>query len=144
VRTLNSLDPSEPHYLLDLSVGSVLAVSGGVLGVAMVQWHLPVRVAMIACVLVGAFCGLINGELTVRFQLPSFIVTLGMLEAARGAAYLVTNSQTQYIGADIEQVNDCTIVDYHSLSSRHDRGRCRSTHSNRYSLWLIYDCHWHE
>ena len=94
---------------IDLSVGSVLAVSGGVLGVAMVQWHLPVWIAMIACVLVGAFCGLINGALTVRFQLPSFIVTLGLLEAARGAAYLVTNSQTQYIGADIEQVNDFTI-----------------------------------
>jgi len=42
--------------------------------------------------------------------LPSFIVTLGLLEAARGAAYLVTNSQTQYIGTDIEQVNDITIL----------------------------------
>jgi ribose transport system permease protein len=95
---------------IDLSVGSVLAVSGAVLGVAMVQWHWPVWAAMIACILVGAFCGLINGALTVRFQLPSFIVTLGLLEAARGAAYLVTNSQTQYIGADIEQVNDITIL----------------------------------
>jgi ribose transport system permease protein len=95
---------------IDLSVGSVLAVSGAVLGVAMVQWHWPVWAAMIACVLVGALCGLINGALTVRFQLPSFIVTLGLLEAARGAAYLVTNSQTQYIGADIEQVNDITIL----------------------------------
>ena len=95
---------------IDLSVGSVLAVSGGVLGVAMVQWHWPVWIAMMASVLVGAFCGLINGALTVRFQLPSFIVTLGLLEAARGAAYLVTNSQTQYIGAAIEQINDFTIL----------------------------------
>jgi ribose transport system permease protein len=95
---------------IDLSVGSVLAVSGGVLGVAMIQWHWPVWMAMVACVLVGAFCGLINGALTVRFQLPSFIVTLGLLEAARGAAYLVTNSQTQYIGADIEQINDFNIL----------------------------------
>ena len=94
---------------IDLSVGSILAVSGGILGVAMVQWQWPVSVAMIACVLVGAFCGLINGALIVRFQLPSFIVTLGLLEAARGAAYLVTNSQTQYIGAEIEQLNDFTI-----------------------------------
>jgi hypothetical protein len=94
---------------IDLSVGSVLAVSGGVLGIAMVQWQWSVWTAMIACVLVGAFCGLINGALIVRFRLPSFIVTLGLLEAARGAAYLVTNSQTQYIGAEIEQVNDFTI-----------------------------------
>jgi ribose transport system permease protein len=59
---------------------------------------------------VGGLCGLINGALTVRFRLPSFIVTLGMLEAARGAAYLVTNSQTQYIGSDIAKVNDVNLL----------------------------------
>jgi ribose transport system permease protein len=94
---------------IDLSVGSVLAVSGGVLGIALVHWHLPLFIAVLLSLLVGAFCGFINGAITVRFQLPSFIVTLGVLEAARGAAYLVTNSQTQYIGAQIEQVNDITI-----------------------------------
>ena len=39
------------------------------------------------------------------WALPSFIVTLGMLEVARGSAYLVTNSQTKYIGAVVEIVN---------------------------------------
>ncbi len=91
---------------IDLSVGSVLALCGGILGVALVQWHLPLFFAALLCVAAGAVCGMINGSLVVRFQLPSFIVTLGALEAGRGAAYLVTNSQTQYIGSQIEQVND--------------------------------------
>ena len=95
---------------IDLSVGSVLAVSGGVLGIAMKQWHWPLWAAALACMVAGGFCGCLNGGLTVRFRLPSFIVTLGMLEAARGAAYLVTNSQTQYIGSDIAKVNDINLL----------------------------------
>ena len=38
------------------------------------------------------------------FSLPSFIVTLGMLEMARGLAYITTNSQTVYIGASIQKI----------------------------------------
>jgi ribose transport system permease protein len=42
--------------------------------------------------------------------LPSFIVTLGMMEIARGAAYRVTGSETQYIGARIERVADLSVL----------------------------------
>lgn len=89
---------------IDLSVGSVLALSGAVLGIAMTDWSWPLLPAAIACVGVGAICGLANGFITVRWSIPSFIVTLGMLELARGAAYRVTDSQTQYIGPAIEQI----------------------------------------
>lgn len=95
---------------IDLSVGSVLAVSGGVLGLAMVQWHWSLPLAILACLLTGLACGLLNGLTVVKFGLPSFIVTLGMLEAARGGAYLVTNSQTQYIGSRIEKVADASVL----------------------------------
>ncbi len=37
-------------------------------------------------------------------RIPSFIVTLGMLEAARGGAYLVADSQTAYIGSSVEWI----------------------------------------
>ncbi len=89
---------------IDLSVGSVLAFSGGVLGVALVRWGWPLGAAAALCVGAGAACGAMNGFLVIRWRLPAFIVTLGMLEAARGGAYLVTGSQTQYIGASIERV----------------------------------------
>jgi ribose transport system permease protein len=82
---------------IDLSVGSVMALSGAVLGVALVNWGLPLGLAVLVCPLVGLICGAANGLVIVRWRLPSFIVTLGMLEVARGAAYLVTDSRTIYV-----------------------------------------------
>ena len=52
----------------------------------------------------GLVCGAVNGLLVSYFSLPSFIVTLGMLEMARGLAYVTTGSQTVYIGAKIQSL----------------------------------------
>ncbi|MBP7051235.1 MAG: ABC transporter permease [Phycisphaerae bacterium] len=84
---------------IDLSVGSVMALAGAILGIAMVHWGLPLPIAVFLCLLVGLACGAANGFIVVRWRLPSFIVTLGMLEAARGAAYLATDSRTIYINS---------------------------------------------
>ena len=53
----------------------------------------------------GGCAGLVNGVLGSFFRLPIFIVTLGMLEAGRGLAYLVTESQTIYIGPSIQALS---------------------------------------
>ncbi len=90
---------------IDLSVGSVLALSGAVLGLALTGWQLPLLLALPICVAVGLGCGAVNGILVAGWRLPAFIVTLGMLEAARGGAYLVTGSKTHYIGASIEWIS---------------------------------------
>ena len=87
---------------IDLSVGSVLALSAAVLGVTLVDWQWPFWAAAVACLAAGLLCGLMNGVVSVGAGIPSFIVTLGMLEIARGGAYLVTDSQTKYIGATVE------------------------------------------
>lgn len=87
---------------IDLSVGSVLALGQAVLGVGLVAWGWPLPAALLACVATGVLCGLVNGLVTVRWALPSFIVTLGMLEVARGATYLITDSKTQYIGSALQ------------------------------------------
>jgi ribose transport system permease protein len=89
---------------IDLSVGSVLALAGSVLGIFLVQFNLPLPVAIAACLIVGILCGVANGLIVIRWNLPSFIVTLGMLEIARGAAYLVTGSRTIYIGGPLEAI----------------------------------------
>lgn len=86
---------------IDLSVGSVLGLCGAVLGVALVDWHWPVWAGALLCLGVGGLAGAANGLLSVRLGIPSFIVTLGMLEIARGLAYMVTNSQTKYIGGAV-------------------------------------------
>ncbi len=87
---------------IDLSVGSVLALCSGVVGVLMVQHEWSVWLAAPVCRAVGAGCGLLNGTIAIGFGIPSFIVTLGMLEVARGAAQVVTDSKAIYIGRSVE------------------------------------------
>jgi ribose transport system permease protein len=94
---------------IDLSVGSVLALAGSVLGVFLVGFNLPLPVAICACLFAGILCGAANGFITIRWSLPSFIVTLGMLEIARGAAYLVTNSRTIYIGGPLDVITGTSV-----------------------------------
>jgi len=95
---------------IDLSVGSVLALSSVVLGVCMTHAKLPLPLAIAVCLGVGLFCGAINGLVTIAWRLPPFIVTLGMLEMARGGAYLVTNMQKVHIGTRIEVIADTSIL----------------------------------
>lgn len=89
---------------IDLSVGSVMAFAGAMIGVAMMHWGWPLWMAAVAAMAVGLAAGGLNGAVTVQWGIPSFIVTLGMLEIARGAAYLVTGSRTIYIGSGVEAV----------------------------------------
>jgi ribose transport system permease protein len=91
---------------IDLSVGSILALSQAVLGFCMVKLGCPLILAIPVSLLIGVICGSLNGFITIRWALPSFIVTLGMLEIARGTTYFVTQSETIYIGSAIAKVSD--------------------------------------
>jgi len=95
---------------IDLSVGSVLALGGAVLGVCLVQHGAFLPVAIAGCLCVGVLCGAANGLVVIKWKLPSFIVTLGMLEIARGAAYLVTGSETMYIGRPVGVIATTSIL----------------------------------
>ena len=86
---------------IDLSVGSVLGFGGALLGLAMVDWHWPLWAGAALCLSCGLIAGALNGSVSVLLGIPSFIVTLGMLEIARGLAYLTTRSQTKYIGETV-------------------------------------------
>tara|TARA_R110002049_G_scaffold27321_2_gene94083 strand:- start:191888 stop:192913 length:1026 start_codon:yes stop_codon:yes gene_type:complete len=91
---------------IDLSVGSVLALSSAVLGVLMVDHGWSLWAAIPCCVLTGAACGLVSGTISIGAGIPSFIVTLGMLEIARGATKVITDSQTKYIGSAVEPIGE--------------------------------------
>ncbi|MBY0495095.1 MAG: ribose ABC transporter permease [Cyanobacteria bacterium] len=77
---------------IDLSVGSIVAWSGVVLG-AMLQAGQPAAIAVPAALLAGVGCGLINGLLVSIGRLPPFIATLGMMSVARGAALVFTEGR---------------------------------------------------
>jgi len=78
---------------IDLSVGSVLALST-VIGVDMLKNEgMPVVQAIGICLLVGAAAGAVNGVLVSWLNIPPFIATLGMMTFARGAAKFYTDGQ---------------------------------------------------
>jgi ribose transport system permease protein len=83
---------------IDLSVGSVLALSAAAAANAILQWHWGSLSAALLGLAVGLACGAFTGWVSVAWRLPSFIVSLGMLEAVRGGAYVLTDSRTQYVG----------------------------------------------
>ena len=83
---------------IDLSVGSVLALGAALTSVAALQWHWPALAAALLGMAGATLTGCVTGAVTVAWRIPSFIVSLGVLEAARGLAYQMTNSRTAYIG----------------------------------------------
>ncbi|MDR1307142.1 MAG: ABC transporter permease [Treponema sp.] len=89
---------------IDLSVGSVLALAGVIcasFGQVMNATEkyfpnmpvMPVIVPIAAALLIGAFCGFINGFLIAKTKIPAFIATLGMLTVARGFALIYTSGR---------------------------------------------------
>lgn len=81
---------------IDLSLGSVLALSGVAGALSVNSLGLPWPAAIITCLSVGALCGLVNGLLNAKVGIPAFIVTLGMLGVARGLGLVFTNGQPVY------------------------------------------------
>ena len=77
---------------IDLSVGSVLALSA-VIGADLLKRGIPVPVAVLAALGVGALAGLVNGIIITRGKIPPFIATLGMLTVARGLTLMYTGGQ---------------------------------------------------
>ena len=75
----------------DLSVGSIFAFGGLTYATAATEWQLPVGVALGASILAGAMFGLLNGLVTVKTRIPSFITTLGAMLAIRGLVLVLTD-----------------------------------------------------
>lgn len=80
----------------DLSVGSVAGLCAVASGWLMTSGGLPVAVGLAGGLGLGALLGLVNGLIVVRLGIPAFIATLGMLYAARGFDFLITNGYPIY------------------------------------------------
>jgi ribose transport system permease protein len=84
---------------IDLSVGSVLALCVMVSGLVLTNID-NTFVSVVACIGasigVGLIAGFLNGYISERWAVPSFIVTLGMLNVARGAALQTTNAKAVF------------------------------------------------
>ncbi len=85
---------------IDLSVGSVMAfcavVAGTVIKMPGYSVEISILTALCSAVLMGAACGFFNGIVSAWWGIPSFIVTLGMLNIARGSALQWTDARSIY------------------------------------------------
>ena len=81
---------------LDLSLGSVLGLSGVVGAAVAVKLGAPTPIAVLATIGAGAMAGLVNGMIITRAFVPAFIVTLGMLGIARGLALVLSDGRVIY------------------------------------------------
>lgn len=75
---------------IDLSVGSVMAISSTVIAGSMVNFGLNPFVASLLGILVGGLFGLLSGTLVAYAKMPAIIVTLAMMEIPRGLSLLYT------------------------------------------------------
>lgn len=87
---------------IDLSVGSLMALGAAILGSLLVKQNIALPIAILITVLVTTLCGLLSGIIAVGLRIPSFIVTLGMLEIGRGLTKVITESKSIFIGSRIE------------------------------------------
>ena len=83
---------------IDLSVGSVVALSTMVVAMLVAKAHWPALPAIAVALCAGALIGLLNGALIQLFELPAFLVTLATLFLARGIALMMNH--TNRIGLD--------------------------------------------
>lgn len=79
---------------IDISVGSVVAFTGIVMGKLIVEGGLPDVVGIAAALIIGAACGTFNGIMISKFKLQPMIATLAMMSMARGAALTLADGQT--------------------------------------------------
>lgn len=92
---------------IDLSVGSIIALSGVIAAGCVSRYELPIVVALIAGAVIGLVIGVFNGFVICRTTIPPFIVTLATMNIARGLAKVYTGGspvrvvtkEWQFIGA---------------------------------------------
>ena len=92
---------------IDLSVGSIIALSGCVAAGCVSRYNLPLGVALICGVLIGLIVGMFNGWVIAKTTIPPFIVTLATMNIAKGLAYVYTGGspvrvvtkEWQFVGA---------------------------------------------
>lgn len=78
---------------IDLSVGSIIAVTGVTAG-TLLNLNVPIVVTILICLLLGAFYGTVTGTIITKTTLPPFIVTYSMMQILRGATYVYTGGTT--------------------------------------------------
>ncbi|WP_329338975.1 substrate-binding domain-containing protein [Streptomyces sp. NBC_00663] len=91
---------------IDLSVGSVAALSATVLAWSATSQGLPVVLAVLLAIATGIACGLVSGFLISYGKLPPFIATLAMLSVARGLSLVISQGSPIAFPSSVSHLGD--------------------------------------
>ncbi|MGV3084877.1 ABC transporter permease [Enterococcus dispar] len=82
---------------IDLSIGSIVAMSGTIIVGLIVNSGLPLIPAILIGLLLGVVVGFLNGIVIANFKVPAFIVTLATMNVAKGIAYVYSGGRSTRI-----------------------------------------------
>ncbi|MDX2916728.1 MULTISPECIES: substrate-binding domain-containing protein [Streptomyces] len=91
---------------IDLSVGSVAALSATVLAWSATSAGVPVVLAVVLAIVTGIACGFVNGALISYGKLPPFIATLAMLSIARGLSLVISQGSPIAFPDSVSRLGD--------------------------------------
>nr|WP_206312423.1 substrate-binding domain-containing protein [Streptomyces sp. 196(2019)] len=91
---------------IDLSVGSVAALSATVLAWSATSAGVPVVLAVLLAIATGIACGFVNGALISYGKLPPFIATLAMLSIARGLSLVISQGSPIAFPDSVSRLGD--------------------------------------
>jgi ribose transport system permease protein len=94
---------------IDLSVGSLLAVSSMLTARLITVHDQSAFIAVLTGLFFGLFLGTINGLIITRFKINAFITTLGMLSIGRGLTYLLATGVKGSVASNIPMQNDFIV-----------------------------------
>ncbi|MGA1803331.1 ABC transporter permease [Rhizobium sp. HT1-10] len=79
---------------IDLSIGVIMVISSVIMGNVAITYGLPTPIAVVAGMLAGGVCGLLNGFLVAYMKLPPFIVTLGTWNIVMATNFIYSANET--------------------------------------------------
>jgi ribose transport system permease protein len=92
---------------IDLSIGSLVCLTSTVFGIMVVYWQVPVGVAFLAMLAVGAVVGTVNGLLVTKVRLQPFMVTLcGLLILRSLARWLMKGGNIPHVESNLQSMAD--------------------------------------
>ncbi len=78
---------------IDLSIGSQIILTNVVLSIMMVDWQIPLGIAIPLTLMLGTILGIINGVLSIQLKIHPLIITLGTASIYKGVGYIIAQSR---------------------------------------------------
>jgi len=79
---------------IDLSIGYQMSLVGVVTAMSMVEFHLPVWLAVLIGILLGTFLGFFNGTIVANIKVFPLIVTIATSTVFQGISYMISQART--------------------------------------------------